>query len=174
MKKRNFIVSLKFNVELNKVAHSFLSNIHNKIILFSVIKKIKLAAQNKRVSEIKKEKIKEKIALNKYHKTLKRNFLSYFKLIEEYYHNKYSIIQNELKNYKRKRIVSKLREEIKREKQEDNERIKLLKERKRNRYKKNFFYILLSNKKEKREQEAKENLIKHLKIQAKKVLGNYN
>ena len=171
MKKRNLLVSLKFNVELNKVAHSFLSNIHNKIILFSVIKKIKLAAQNKRESEIKKEQIKEKIALNKYHKTLKRNFLSFFKLIEEYYHNKYSIIQNELKNYKRKRIVSKLREKIK---QEDNERIKLLKERKRNRYKKNFFYILLSNKKAKREQEAKENLIKHLKIQAKKVLGNYN
>lgn len=171
MKKRNLLVSLKFNVELNKVAHSFLSNIHNKIILFSVIKKIKLAAQKKRESEIKKEQIKEKIALNKYHKTLKRNFLSYFKLIEEYYHNKYSIIQNELKNYKRKRIVSKLREKIK---QEDNERIKLLKERKRNRYKKNFFYILLSNKKAKREQEAKENLIKHLKIQAKKVLGNYN
>ena len=171
MKKRNLLVSLKFNVELNQFAHSFLSTIHNKIILFSVIKKIKLAAQNKRVSEIKKEQIKEKIALNKYHKTLKRNFLSFFKLIEEYYHNKYSIIQNELKNYKRKRIVSKLREKIK---QEDNEKIKLLKERKRNRYKKNFFYILLSNKKEKREQEAKENLIKHLKIQAKRVLGNYN
>ena len=60
MKKRNLLVSLKFNVELSKVAYSFLSSIHNKIILLSLIKKIRRATQNKRELEIRKEQIKDK------------------------------------------------------------------------------------------------------------------
>ena len=89
MKKRNLLVSLKFNVELSKVAYSFLSSIHNKIILLSLIKKIRRATQNKRELEIRKEQIKEKIALNKYHNRLKINLLANFKVIVDYYHNQY-------------------------------------------------------------------------------------
>lgn len=174
MKKRNLLVSLKFNVELSKVAYSFLNSIHNKIILLSLIKKIRRATQNKRELEIRKEQIKEKIALNKYHHRLKINLLANFKLIVDYYHNQYSIIQKEIDNYKRKRIMYNLREKIKRKKEEDNQSIERIKEKKRYRNRKNLFYVLLSNKKAKKDQEAKEKLIKHLKIQAKKVLGNYD
>ena len=67
-----------------------------------------------------------------------------------------------------------LREKIKRKKEEDNQSIERIKEKKRYRNRKNLFYVLLSNKKAKKDQEAKEKLIKHLKIQAKKVLGNYD
>ena len=95
-------------------------------------------------------------------------------MIVDYYHNQYSIIQKEIDNYKRKRIMHNLRERIKQKKEEDNQSIERIKEKKRYRNRKNLFYVLLSNKKAKKDQEAKEKLIKHLKIQAKKVLGNYD
>ena len=171
---KRFFNILKINLEIRSVTNLFLINIHKKIIKMNVLKRMKITAEIKRETELKKEQLEFSNALSFYNQKIKKRIFYYlykFKIVSL----QVGIFVNQkFDNNLKRKYLKYIQYYIKNEKNDDIEKIKQINELRLFHIKKQMFYLLISLRKQKKEELLKEDIMENLRAKARALLGDFN
>ncbi len=171
---RRFFNILKINLEIRSVTNLFLVNIHKKMVKKNILKKMKITANIKKETELKKEELAFSNALNFYHQKLKRRLLYYLFKFAMISHQVEVFVTQKINKIEKKRYLKIIQNFIIKEKKDDINKINEITKLRLFNIKKKLFYILVSLNKQKKEEILKEDIMANLRAKARALLGDFN
>ena len=171
---RRFFNILKINLEIRSVTNLFLVNIHKKMVKKNILKKMKITANIKKETELKKEELAFSNALNFYHQKLKRRLLYYLFKFAIISHQVEIFVTQKINKIEKKRYLKIIQNFIIKEKKDDINKINEITKLRLFNIKKKLFYILVSLNKQKKEEILKEDIMANLRAKARALLGDFN
>ncbi len=162
------------NLEIRSVTNLFLININKKIIKMNVLKRMKIIADIKRETELKKEQLEFSNALSFYNQKIKKRIFYYlykFKIVSLQVG---LFVNQKFENNLKKKYLKYIQYYIEQEKNDNLEKIKQINELRLFHIKKQLFYLLISLRKQKKEELLKEDIMENLRAKARALLGDFN
>jgi hypothetical protein len=162
------------NLEIRSVTNLFLININKKIIKMNVLKRMKITAEIKRETELKKEQLEFSNALSFYNQKIKKRIFYYlykFKIVSLQVG---LFVNQKFENNLKKKYLKYIQYYIEQEKNDNLEKIKQINELRLFHIKKQLFYLLISLRKQKKEELLKEDIMENLRAKARALLGDFN